>query len=72
MTDDLPQYDFSDPMISTMVERNHAPYEIWSSRGVFMGVFCDYCHNNWPCPARAALVDYRVNVDEVSWDGEWG
>lgn len=52
-------YDFSEPLIRDLVERNHVPEEVITrvdADGVAVGsVVCEACGEDWPCTTLTAL-----------------
>ena len=52
-------YDFSEPMIRALVERNHVPEEIitrTNADGLAVGeIVCEACGEEWPCSTLKAL-----------------
>jgi hypothetical protein len=42
-------------MVREMADRHHEPAELWSISGSLISVYCDECHQPWPCETRRAL-----------------
>lgn len=51
-------YNWEDPQIREMVERNHVPGEVWyhsAGGSQLTGIFCEECNQDWPCSTVLAL-----------------
>lgn len=54
----MTDFDFNDRLIREMVDRNHAPTEVWDMGGRLVSCHCAECGNPWPCPTRQALREW--------------
>jgi hypothetical protein len=52
--------DVNDPLIRSMIEKNHVPIESWDIDRNLRGVICTTCRHNWPCPSRKSLAERQV------------
>lgn len=61
----IPTYDWTEPDIVKLVQRNHTPDEevtvVTVDGGANTRIACDFCGNPWPC---AVLLDLRADLDE--------
>lgn len=61
MTTAIPSnYDFSDPAIRDLVDRNHTPCELTVTNvgGSYVELRCEQDHEVWPCPIIQARRAY--------------
>lgn len=63
-------YDFTDPLIRQMVDKEHVPTEFGFhfAPGAPVEVNCLRCGQVWPCEARQALRQYEKDQREKAFE----
>lgn len=61
MGDDRQALDIVDDPEMRQLASEHFPRDIWSGSGALLGVYCDVCHQEWPCATTKALKESDNN-----------
>lgn len=56
------EFNLEDEDIRDMIENNHIPQDLWATDSKFIGVFCNRCHYNWPCPTITSLRAWKERL----------
>lgn len=60
----MKELDLEDDNVREMAYVNHRPTEAWTVDGTLVGVTCQMCHHEWPCPTRQSLARHLEDAKE--------